>query len=254
MQNFGKIKNAFNGILVECIVSKKNLNKDLFKKYIKTIKENEILKTQFLVFTNIENKIEENEFKALQFVTENISLLKKFSKKDIIKANADLLKEMVIDEASYFNNELHENITKLVFTEKNPNTIDAIIEATSSVVNYIKTNSKPVIKEAIELPTSMVSTWMVDKYNEKYSSLDESEKDIVKALISSTEETKKEIFSNILKECIELINEKLSNADLVTKEKLLNVKDKLLNDKKDINEDFAKNISKLAELRISLKQ
>ena len=35
MQNFGKIKNAFNGILAEGLVSKNEANKLLFKKYIK---------------------------------------------------------------------------------------------------------------------------------------------------------------------------------------------------------------------------
>jgi hypothetical protein len=79
MQNFGKIKNAFNGILVESFVGDNESNKNLFKKYIKTIRENEALKTQFLVYSNIENKIEENEFKANLFLQENIALLNKFS-------------------------------------------------------------------------------------------------------------------------------------------------------------------------------
>ena len=68
MQNFGKITNAFNGVLAEGLVSKDTNNKQIFKKYIKTIKENEILKTQFLVYNNIENKIEKNEFKANLFL------------------------------------------------------------------------------------------------------------------------------------------------------------------------------------------
>jgi hypothetical protein len=40
---------------------------------------------------------------------------------------------------------------------------------------------------------------------------------------------------------------------LEAKDKLLTVKDKLLNDKQEINEDFTKNISKLIELRTNLK-
>ena len=38
-----------------------------------------MLKTQFMVYNNIENKIEENEFKANLFLQENIALLKKYS-------------------------------------------------------------------------------------------------------------------------------------------------------------------------------
>ena len=94
---------------------------------------------------------------------------------------------------------------------------------------------------------------MVDKYNEKYSSLDESEKQVLKVLIDSTDEAKKEVYSTTLRECIDLINEKLGTADLEEKDKLLRVKDKLLNDKKEINEDFFKNISKLVALKDTLK-
>jgi Na+/phosphate symporter len=93
---------------------------------------------------------------------------------------------------------------------------------------------------------------MVDKYNEKYASLDESEKQVLKVLIDSTDEEKKEVYSSTLRECINLINEKLDTNDLEAKDKLLRVKDKLLNDKQEINEDFFKNISKLVELKNNL--
>jgi hypothetical protein len=47
MQNFGEIKNEFNGLLAESLVTKNNISKGLFKNYLKTIKESDILKTQF---------------------------------------------------------------------------------------------------------------------------------------------------------------------------------------------------------------
>ena len=79
MQNFGKIKNAFNELLAEGLSSKNPESKLLFKKYIKAIKENEILKTQFLVISNIENKVETNREKATEFVKENLALFSKFN-------------------------------------------------------------------------------------------------------------------------------------------------------------------------------
>ena len=91
MQNFGKIKNAFNGILAEGLVSKNEANKLLFKKYIKTIKESEILRTQFLVYTNIENKLESDSLSANLYVSENLSLLAKYKISDIIKENKKLI-------------------------------------------------------------------------------------------------------------------------------------------------------------------
>jgi len=254
-QNFGLLKNVFNDILVESVVNQDDDRKKIFKQYVNLINENEILKTQFLVYTNIENKVESDHDKASLFVNENIKLFSKFTKKDIFNANGKLTKLVLFEKNNTYNNsELHENISKLIFTEKNPNTIDSIVEATSFVVNYIKTNKVKVFTEALGLPNSMLSSIMVSKYNEKYSTLDESEKKILKSLIDSTSEEKQEIYSSTLKECISLINENLNTTDLTVKEKLLKVKEKLLNDTQSIDEDYYKNISKLVELRSNLKQ
>ncbi len=256
VSNFGMLKTAFNTILVEGMVSKNEKNKTLFKKYIKTIKESKVLKTQFLVYNNIENKLEENEFKATQFLQENIALLKQFSKKEILEANTKLvtpiLYETVDAEAGYANKALHENITKLIFTDKTAGNIDSIVEATASIVDYIKNNKKVLQTEAIELPSSMLTSMMVDKYNEKYSQLSESDKSILRVLIESTDNEKKDVYAKTLRECIDLIDTKLGGTDLDVKDKLLRVKDKLLNDKQEINEDFEKNISKLVDLKDSL--
>ena len=255
MQNFGKIKNTFNTILVESFVTKKSeTNKTLFKQYIKTIKENEVLKTQFLVYTNIENKIEENEFKANLFLQENLNLLNKFSKKDIMEANLKLAQPLMVEnEEDYDKKELHESLGNLIILKKTSKDIDGIVEATSKVIDYIKNNKLKVVNEQFDLPNSMLSTIMVEKYNEKYSTLDENEKEILKVLIESTDEEKQIVYTKTIKECISLINEKLKDSDLDTREKLLEVKDKLLNDTTNIAEDFNKNISKLIGLKNSLR-
>ena len=116
-------------------------------------------------------------------------------------------------------------------------------------------NNKPkeVVEGSVDLPMSMISTILVDKYNEKYGSLNENDRQVLKVIIDSNDEQKKEVYSNTLRECIDLIDAKLKNADLESKDKLLRVKDKLLNDKKEINEDFISNISKLVELRVNLQ-
>jgi hypothetical protein len=71
---------------------------------------------------------------------------------------------------------------------------------------------------------------------------------------SVTDDEKKEVYGKVVRECIDLINEKLKDSDLETKDKLLQVKDRLLSDKQEINEEFIKNVSKLVELRSSLKE
>jgi hypothetical protein len=188
------------------------------------------------------------------FVKENIDLFSKYKKKDIIEANKKLVSDLLFEiEYKSEKEELYENISTLIFTDKTPNTIDTIVEATNAVVQYIMNNKKPEVTEAIDLPISMMTSMMVEKYNQKYSGLDESQKNVLKVLIESTDDEKKELYGNIIKECLELINEKLDTNDLDTKEKLLKVKEKLLNDKQEVNEEFIKNVSKLVELRDGLK-
>jgi hypothetical protein len=263
VKNFGKINCIFNEILTEGFINKNQKSIDLFKTYVKSIKENEILKTQFLVFNNLETKVESNEFKIKEFVEANIDLMSKYPKTDILKANGKLA-ESILFEQNYENplDKLHEAISTLIFTEKSPSTVDAIVEAKTFVIDYIKNNKPKEVTEAIELPLSILTNVMVDKYNEKYVSLDESEKAVLKTLIESTDEQKKEVYANILKECLELVNETLSKYgasdlaenELKTKDKLLRVKEKLLNDKIEINENFNIEISKLVELRGLLKK
>lgn len=253
MQNFGKIKNAFNNLLIEAVVRKDPKNKQIFGSYVKAIKENKVLKTQFLIYNNIENKVEENEFKANLFLQENLKLIEGFSKEEILEANTKLASKINDIPEVIENKELYENISTLIFTNRLSENIDAVVEATTNIIQFIKENKVNEAVEAIELPTSMLTSMMVEKYNNKYSTIDESEFKIIKSLIDSSDEVKKTVYEETLRECIDLINENLVDAPLDTKEKLLQVKDKLLNDKTDVNEDYLTNISKLVELKSSLQ-
>lgn len=253
MQNFGKIKNTFNGILSEALVTNNNKDKQLFGKYVKTIKENKVLRTQFLIYNNIENKVEENEFKASLFLQENLNLLNQFSKKEILEANEKLASSLSEISEVCDNASLYENISTLIFTDRISENIDTVINATTNIIKYITENKSKEINQSIDLPNSMLTSIMVDKYNDKYSTIDESELKIIKSLIDSTDETKKQVYTETVRECIELINEQYADASLETKERLLKVKDKLLNDKAEINEDYLTNITKLVELKSSLQ-
>ncbi len=255
MQNFGKIKNSFNCLVSESISNKNEDYKNLFKKYIQTIKENKVLKTQFLVISNLENKIESDREKAIQFVKENIDLITSFNKKEILEANEKLHNILLskIEDVDYPHKTLHENISKLIFTKKNPNNLDVIIETSGEIVNHILNNKIKEVNEIIDLPISMISTMMIDKYNEKYSTLEESDRKILKSIIDSNDDDMKKMYSVTIRECINLIDVKLKESDLDSKDKLLRVKDKLLNDKLEINEDFISKISKLVDLKNNLK-
>lgn len=254
MQNFGKIKNIFNDVLVEGILKKQDKEKNIFKSYIKLIKENKTLKTQFLVYSNLESKIESDKIKANEYVSENIDLIKSIDKKTLLESNTKLL-EVIKDIApneEYTYKKLHEHITTLVFTPKTPLTINTLLESKEFIVNHILNNKAKEVNEEIGLPQSVAINVMVSNFNKKYDGIDECDKEILRTLINSTEEEKKNLYSKTIRECIELINEKLSTSDLDTKDRLLRVKDKLLNDKQELKEDFTSQLFKLIELRDGL--
>ena len=249
IKNFGKIKNTYNNVLIESITSKKDEDKALFKNYIRTIKKDEILKEQFLIYNNIENKVESDRIKAIEYVKESIALLTKYPKESIIESNGKLISDIVFEfDVDYDKKDLHEAITALVFTEKNAKNLDTILEATEKIVDYIMTNKPKEVTEGLDVPNSLLLTLSVDNFNEEYKDLSESEKAIVSVMIESTDEEKEKLFKDTNTECLTLVNSKLEESDINAKEKLLSVKERLLSQMYN-SETFIKDITKLIELK-----
>lgn len=258
MKNFGLIKNSFNTILSESIGGTDLKSKSLFKNYLKQIKESEILKTQFLIYKNIEDKVEINETKAIEFVKENIALMQKYTKEEILGAN-ELLESKIPSSLEVDNvydsetiKDLHENISKLILTKKTPDTVGGIVEATLNVAKYINNNETKVIKEDLGIPNSLLSNIAVEKFNEKYADLNESDKTVIKLVFESDANDRCDFFNESIKTCLGLINDKLKDADTSIKESLLAAKENLL--EREFNDNaFVKDVSKILELSEDLK-
>jgi hypothetical protein len=254
MHNFGNINNAFSEILFESFIKKDATKKKLFNSYLKTIKESKLLKTQYLIYKNISDKYELNDLKTGEYIKESISLMDSFKINDIIAENKKLT--MLIGESSNLLNtdynvkELHENINNLIILGrvKNPKNVNKIVESFDYVFNYIK-NNKPV-EEEISISEG-VGTLAIDRFNKKYSNLAPEEYTLLKSIIESNNTGKEDMFKNTLNECVELIDKKLIESDIDTKDKLLKVKDKLLN--MSYNEEtFIGDVTKIIELKNNL--
>jgi len=255
MENFGKIMNIFNNILAEGISKKDTNSKTLFKKYLKAIKESDILRTQFLVYNNIETWVDDDVMSSHLFISENLRLLEKFKKADIIKENkklVDLLGSKPTD-ATYALSDLHESISNLVFLKRVPENVAGITENIKKVTKHIINNNKAkVVNESFDLPNSMITNLMLGKFNEKYGSLDEADRKILTMLINSTLDEKKDYYSTVASECIALIDSMLKESNNDSKDKLLQAKDRLAQ-KVDLNEDnFTTKVYKLIELKNNL--
>lgn len=254
MKNFGKIKNIFNNILAEAIANKDVTKKKVFNKYVSSLKESEILKTQFSVYTTIENLIEENQFKASEKIKMSVDTLKSFNKEDIIQANTKLteLAGAVSVNFNYDKESIHESITNLIFSDNINQYVDSLNEA----VEYAKSNTPKEVFESAGVPNSILTSIVVDKFNTKYDSLDESSKKLIKLIFEGNEEDKINLFETSVKECLGLINNKLDSdfrgEDITIKESLLSVKENLLG-RTYIKEFFEKDIVKILNLKNDLK-
>ena len=255
MKNFGELKNRFNEILSESIIKKDESGRKTFGKYIKMLKENEILKTQYHIFDNIENKYFEDKSDAKDYIKENISLLSKYSRRQIVDANSKLANMISFKGGkNYEGKELHENITNLIFTDKKPNTLDSITESINVLRNHMTTQriNESELTEKIDLPPSVVSKMVVNRFNTKYEDISEGEKRILKSIINGTEEDKKNLYVEMIRECVDTIDSKLDESDIELKGKLLSAKDKLL--RMSYNEEtYNTDISKIYNLKQSVE-
>ena len=115
MQNFGQIHETFKEVLANGIVDGVKNKKEVFKAYVKELKENAVLKTQFQVFDKLENKVNtENIEKNKMFVEECVSLLENIGANKVNETNTNLvnyLKDKGFDLLQeYPNKNLHEHI------------------------------------------------------------------------------------------------------------------------------------------------
>ena len=254
MKNFGEIKNRFNEILTESIVKKDDAGRKTFGKYIKMLKENVILNTQHHIFDNIENKYFEDKSDAKDYIKENISLLKDFTKEQIIEANSKLAGMVSFESGEdYEGKELHDNITNLIFTDKKAETLDSITESINVLRNHMTTQriDESELTEKIDLPPSVVSKMVVNRFNTKYEDISEGEKTILKSILNGSEEDKKNLYDELVRECIDTIDSKLNESDIELKGKLLSAKDKLL--RMSYNEEtYNTDISKIYNLKQSV--
>jgi hypothetical protein len=255
MKNFGEIKNRFNEILTESIVKKDDAGRKTFGNYIKMLKENVILNIQYHIFDNIENKYFEDKSDAKDYIKENISLLKDFTKEQIIEANSKLAGMVSFESGEdYEGKELHDNITNLIFTDKKAETLDSITESIHLLRDHMTTQriDEGEKTEKIDLPPSIVSKMVINKFNTKYENISEDEKKIIKSILNGSEEDKKNLHTEMVRECVDTIDSKLDESDINLKGKLLSAKDKLL--RMSYNEEtYTSDISKIYNLKESVE-
>ena len=260
--DFGTLKNKFTQILIESHIKGDEKGKKLYKQFLKIIKENETLRSNFIVYKNIENKVSKSEIEANEYLKENLSLLEKYRDtrgkkvKSIQESNNQLLSLLkkhghkLTDKPS----ELHESLHKLTTSEKNVSNINELHESFEKVKTWLIT-PKNTKTRGVEKPVdaNKFLDVVTKKYNEKYSNISEEEKKVIKTILSTDENEKESLLKNMVKESIVLINNSLKQFgdNIEIKSKLLEAKDVVYNLEYNKN-TFKEDILKIYELKTNL--
>ena len=253
MNNFGNIKDTFNNILSNALLSKDKKGKELFSKYLQTLKEDNNLRNEYLIYKNLTSVKFNNGTDAKYFINENIELLKNNDTTKGIKKLQSLIEGVDIVND---NDEIYNHINILRNTEKTPETISKLQKSIKFLTENMLKEVELIENEydTVDVPPSVLTKIATNRYNLKYQDISENEKEIIKTLLNGDDEDKKKVYNNLKTECIDIIDKKLNeNSDLDIKDKLLKVKDKLL--RMEYNSDeYVKDINNVYELKNSVSE
>lgn len=220
---------ATNIGIVKAIVSKKLSNdfllegkfdnsKKIAKDFLDIVKESPLLQLEFKVYDRLENKTITNDISATRYIDNNLNLFEEYKKEDFDKEHQKL-KDFVDENVAFIPNdkyELYVAINNLIYestNKKNPD-VDIIHESFTTVLNYVK-KEKEIIKEEekLNLPEGIDSEKLIEialnKFSVRYNSLDESDIKLIKELVLSDSNNKKNIFESLKIENVS----KLENTD-----------------------------------------
>ena len=244
--SFGKIKQDINNILFESY-SDKNRFKMIFKEFYNILKNNKTIKEYYIVYSNIETKKFDDVSDATSYLNESLDYLKSLDG-DFSLAHDFILKYK--SEKTFAKETLLENIDTLLKDTKS-NLIESRMSAKKYLVSHLLTK-KSVSDNVVEgtLPIKVYTNLIAKKFNKKYENLTEWEKDLIKSIISNDDAKLKTIEESIVKENLELVNNKINIGDTELKEKLSKVKLKL---ESYSSEDKKDSIIKLIKLKSDLE-
>lgn len=247
-KNFGMSNFIFEDALPKLFKT----NKKAVKEFITTIKEDKNLLYQFQFYKALEKynkQVKSSDYinEALNIVYDNIDI------KNINESNkklSDIIKKYNIKPNDFISEEnlkLFESCDFLFKNKKKLTNLNYINENLNNVASYTEKNYNFISEEKNNVFED------ITKFDEKYNKLlNEEEKDFVKEIMSfknNDNDKKKEILFNKFKnECLNIINNLISESNDEDKYGLLEIKEQI-NNKQFCIDTLVKDMAKLLEIR-----
>lgn len=183
--------------------------------FFDVVKNSPILQLEFKVFNNIENKHIDNDIIASRYIDNNIKLFEVYTITEIEKEHEklnDLLHEdfiLDLNENNIYKTKLYNAINTLIYESINDYDkidIDAMHESFTLILNHIKESKKKFVDGVdTKIINEDVIEIAVNKFNEKYETLNEEDKNLLQKLIKSNDGEKQELFENYKNENLTIL-------------------------------------------------
>lgn len=212
---FGQLKESILSDLEKTYQEKGEKDfKKSFAKYVKVLKENNVLREFNEVYNLLNTMRFENEEIAKEFVEESIVHLKSF---DLTKVNA--LKSLT-ENVTMVNNTINESIDQLIFNKK-----ISLVDKIKHKTNLIKHLTR-VDENVLSLKES------IDKINEsladKISKLNEEQVKVLNLFAENDESAINKYYTTLIENTQSVVEETINKADdIIIVKKLLEVRSKL---------------------------
>jgi len=212
--------------------------------FFEVVKSSPILQLEFKVYNNIEGKHIENELFAKEYVDNNIKLFEVYTVEEI-EAERQKLNPFISEAVLPLDDEkvqLYAAINTLITESLKVSDeidVDAIHESFTLVFNHIKEPKKALLENVdVEPINEDVIEIAVGKFNEKYASLDEGDKDLLKTLIKSTTKEKQTLLETYKTETLVILEgiDKVNVRDNIIKA-ILKIKE-MVYDRKTVDDNI----------------
>ena len=191
----------------------KNLDesKNNITEFFEIVKDSPILQLEFKIFNNIENKHIDDDLAASRYIDNNINLFEIYTIEEIEKEH-EKLKSFLNENINYDDENkitLYESIFTLIeqsLIDNNDVDVNKIDESYSFVLNHIKTPKDNIIKNSKnDLINENIVEIAINKYNEKYGSLNEEDKRLLQKLIKFNNIEKEDLLESLKDENLKLL-------------------------------------------------
>jgi hypothetical protein len=211
--NIGIVKSLISNKLSESYLNGDSIDdsKGLASSFFELIKDSPILQLELKVFESLEKKNIENDLSATRYIDNNIKLFEKFSFDEIKKEHEKLgafLTKNKLTHVSSSKTMLNESIGNLIVQSVchcDEINIDLVHESFEVVLNHVKRPKQQIVESIVEDLDDNVIELAINKFNKKYESLLEEDKSLLKILIETSIEQKKDVLELYKKNGLDIL-------------------------------------------------